>query len=155
MLAEKIKEAAAKRMVEIGIAAAGLAAFALADLLLPETALEAIGRAATGRIVLGLVLLSATLVVFIVYVRSRLEFDEATGTHIDKRTGIRYCNKCLVEKRGKAPLKRSKSGSGWWCYACATEYHDPTYVPPSEPPRREPVRRSWIWGDRYWPHRDA
>lgn len=52
---------------------------------------------------------------------SPLEFDETTGTWIDKGSELRYCGKCKPQIL--SPLK--KNDHGWECPICTKFFSDP------------------------------
>ena len=145
-LADKLQEAVAKYLAEIvlGLALSGLAAVALlVDRVLPPAAFEELGSYATGRIVLALCLVILGLVAWVIYLHPRLKFEPETGTFIHKKTGMRYCGKCRVSKRLKAPMRLRSEGRGWGCMVCGTLYDDQNFKEPPPPPQRK-ARNGWM-----------
>lgn len=145
-LADKLQEAATKYIAEIvlGFVLSGLTAIALlADWLLPPAAFEALGSFATGRILLGLFLALLGLVAWVVYLHPRLIFDERAGCFVHKRTGMRYCSKCRIEKRLRSPMLVDGDGSGWRCPVCRLFYRNPDYQEAPQP-RQSDGRNSWM-----------
>jgi len=137
-LADKLQEQAAKYIAEIvlTLVLSGLAAIGfLADRLFPSEAFEVLGRFATGQIALGLFLTILGLIAWIVYLHPILSFDERTGTFLHKRTGMRYCARCLINKRVKSPLRINADGRGWRCEPCTGWFANPDYNEPPPPPQ--------------------
>jgi ribosomal protein L37AE/L43A len=73
--------------------------------------------------------------------RSRLEFDESTGTWIDRKTNLRYCPVCKSQKIS-SPLHNGTSG--WSCPVCTAYFRDHARKNYTRPPHADLGPNSWM-----------
>ncbi|MDQ3562841.1 MAG: hypothetical protein M3436_01450 [Pseudomonadota bacterium] len=59
------------------------------------------------------------LALWLIWTVPRPQFDELSGTYIDRHTGLHYCTQCRKEGH-RVELRKSKTG--WRCFGCGTYY---------------------------------
>ncbi len=113
-----------------------------AVVLLLQSSLEAyLSTVSPGGLVKGTAILLLTiglLAALLVLQRPWLKWDEPTGTWVSRFDGIRYCEKCKVDKKAITPLKNEITG--WRCMSCERWYADPARKPKEKPTKAPPKR---------------